>query len=160
MDNIWHRGVIKYLQKRGLTPKEIHAAMADTFGDNAPGLSTMQKWAVEFKRGRKSLEDDPRSGRPATATTPEVIDCVHQIVMGDRRLTISHIAKEVGISHERVENILYKELGISKVSARCVPLLLTPNQKRIRMVMSQPTLAIFEPNPDGFCKRFVTQESR
>ena len=69
---------------------------------------------------------------------------------GDRRLTTSHVAKMVGISSERVENILHKELGMSKVSARCVPRLLTPDQKCIRMVMSQANLAIFEANPDGF----------
>ena len=91
--------------------------MFDNLGDNAPGLSTMQKRAEEFKRGQKSLEDNPRSGRPATVTTQEVIDRVHQIVMGDRRLTISHMTEEVGISRERVENILYKILGMSKVSA-------------------------------------------
>ena len=112
MNKNWHRGDIKYTPKTGLTPSEIHAYMVDTLGDDAPGLSTMQKWAAEFKRGPKSLEDDPRSGRPATATTPEVIDRVNQIVIGDRRLTISHMTKEVGISHERVENILHKELGI------------------------------------------------
>ena len=116
----------------------------------------MQKWAAEFTRGQKSLEEDPRSGRPATATTPEVIDRVYQIVMGDRRLTISHMAKEVGISRERVENILHKELG--KVSARCVLRLSALDQKCIRMVMSRANLAIFEVNADDFSKRFVAQD--
>ena len=36
-------------------------------------LSTVQEWAAEFMRGRESLEDDPRSGHPATATTEENI---------------------------------------------------------------------------------------
>ena len=95
--------------------------MVDILGDDAPGLSTMQKRAAEFKRGRKSIKNDPRSGWPATNTNTEVIYRVHQIMMGDRQLTIRHMAKEVGISRERVENILHKELGISKVFARCVP---------------------------------------
>ena len=34
--------------------------------------------------------------------------------MGDRRPTISHMAKKVGVSPERVENILYKKLDMSK----------------------------------------------
>ncbi len=68
MDKVWHRSVIKHLQKRGLAPKDIHANMVVTLGDDAPALSTLQLWAAEFKRGRESLEDDPRSGRPATAT--------------------------------------------------------------------------------------------
>ena len=108
MNNIWHRGVIKYLQKKGLIPKDIHTDMVDTLGDDAPALSTVKKWAAEFKRGRESLEDDPRSGRPATATTQENIDRVHHMVMDDRRLSVNQIANTVVISRERVGNILHK----------------------------------------------------
>lgn len=61
MDKIWHRGVIRYLQKKELTPKEIHADMVSTLGDDAPALSTV-KWAAEFKRGMESLKDDLRLG--------------------------------------------------------------------------------------------------
>ena len=128
MDKLWHRSVIKYLQKKGLTPMDIHADMLATMGDDAPALSTVKKWAAEFKRGRESLEDDPRSGRPASASTQENIDRVHHMVMDDRRLTVNQIADAVAISRERVENILHKELGMSKVSTRWVPRLLTPDQ--------------------------------
>jgi hypothetical protein len=34
-----------------------------------------------FKRGRTSLEVDPREGRPKSATTPEIIEQVHDKVM-------------------------------------------------------------------------------
>ena len=84
MDKIWHRGVIRYLQKKGLTIKEIHADMVSTLEDDAPALSTVKEWAAEFKTGKESLEDDLRSGRPSTATTQENIDRIHQMVMNDR----------------------------------------------------------------------------
>ena len=48
MDKIWHRGVIRYLQKKGLTTKEIHAGMVSTLRDDAPALSTVKKGAAEF----------------------------------------------------------------------------------------------------------------
>ena len=101
--------------------------MVAKLGDDAPALSTVQKWAAEFKRGRESVAYDPRSQRPATATTQENIDRVHHIVMNDRRLTVNQIANVVGISREQVENILHKEHGISNVSALSVPRLLTPD---------------------------------
>ena len=158
MDKIWHRGVIKYLQRKGLSPKDIHADMVATLGDGAPALSTVQKWAAEFKRGRESLEDDPRPGRPVTATTQENVDHVHHMVMDDRRITVNQVASSVGISRERVENILHNELGMSKVSARWVPRLLTPDQKHTRLAMSQANLALFEADPASFLERFITQD--
>ena len=88
MEKIWHHDIIKYLQKKGLARKDIHADMVATLRDDAPALSTVKKWAAEFKRDRESLEDDPRSGRPTSATTQENIDHVHHMVMDDRRLTV------------------------------------------------------------------------
>ena len=32
--------------------------MFSTLGDDAAALSTVKKWAADFKRGRESLEDD------------------------------------------------------------------------------------------------------
>ena len=93
--------------------------MVSTLGDDAPALSTVKKWAVEFKRGRESLEDDLRSGHPSEATTKENIDHIHQ--MNGRRLTISHLANVISISCKLVENIFHNKLGMSKVSARMVP---------------------------------------
>ena len=70
MDKVGYRAVIMYLQLKGLSPFEIHMDMVATLGDNAP----VQKWAVAFKRGRESLENGPRSGRPKSATSKEVVD--------------------------------------------------------------------------------------
>ena len=80
------------------------------------------------------------------------------MVMNDRRLTISHLANVISISRERVENILHNELGMSKVSARWVPRLLTPDQKLTRLVMSEANLARFAADPDRFVERFLTQD--
>lgn len=41
MDKIWNCGVIKDLQKKGLAPKDIHADMVATLGDDAPALLTV-----------------------------------------------------------------------------------------------------------------------
>ncbi|XP_014478528.1 PREDICTED: putative uncharacterized protein FLJ37770 [Dinoponera quadriceps] len=97
-------------------------------------------WAAEFKRGRTSLEDDSREGRPKTATTLETIEKVHYIVLDDRRVKVCEIAEAVGISEEMMRNILQEELGMRKLCARWVPYLLNADQKQMRKRHSQECL--------------------
>ena len=51
------------------------------YGDSSPSFSTIKKWAAEFKRGRTSLENDPREGSPKSATPPEIIEQVWTSVL-------------------------------------------------------------------------------
>ena len=83
-------------------------------------------------------------------------DPQQQQLMDDRRQ--NQIDNTVGISRERVENILHNELWMSKVSARCVPLLLTPDKKLTRLTLSQANLFIFEADQASFLDRFLTQD--
>ena len=62
-----YRSVIKFLVLIGLTPEEIHLKMTKVYGNSAPSISTVKKWAAEFESGRTSLEDDPIEKRPKTA---------------------------------------------------------------------------------------------
>ena len=71
MDKIEYRAVIKLLVKEGLTPNEVHSKFIKVYGDSSASFSTIKKRAAEFKRGRTSLEDDPREGRPKSATAAE-----------------------------------------------------------------------------------------
>ena len=108
-----------------MTPKEIYEDFMKTLGNESLSYSTVKKWAAEFKRGRESIEDDARSGRPKDATTDENVETVHNLVMCDRRRDLRCIASEVGISFWAVQTILTDILGMSKVSARWVPRMLT-----------------------------------
>ena len=101
-DKIEYRSVIKLFVKEGLRPKEIHSKFINVYGDSSPSFSTSKKLAAEFKSGRTSLEDDPREGRPKSATTPEIIEQVHDMVLDDRRMKVRETAETVDISKERV----------------------------------------------------------
>ena len=63
MDKIEYRAVIKFFVKEGLTSNEIHSKFIKVYADSSPSFLTIKEWAAEFKRGRTSLEDDPREGK-------------------------------------------------------------------------------------------------
>jgi hypothetical protein len=83
MDEIEYCAVIKFFVKEGLTPNEIHSKFITVYGDSSPSFSTIKKQAAEFKRGCTSLEDDPCEVSPKSATTPEIIEQVQDMVLDD-----------------------------------------------------------------------------
>jgi transposase len=110
MDKIEYRAVTKFFVKEGFMPNEIHSKFRNVYTHSSPSFSTIKKWAAMFKCGRTSLKDDPCEGRPKSATTPEIIEQVHDMVMDDRRMKVREIAETIGISKERVGYILHEEL--------------------------------------------------
>ena len=99
MDKIQYRAVIKLFAKEDLVPTEIHSKFIKVYGDSSASFATIKKWAAEFKRGRTGLEDDPRKGRPKSATTPEIIEQVHDMVLDDWRMKVREIAETIDISN-------------------------------------------------------------
>ena len=63
MDEIWHRGVNKYLHKKGLPPKDIFGYIIAKLWDTVPLDATVKMWAAHFKMGEESLEDGDRCGQ-------------------------------------------------------------------------------------------------
>jgi hypothetical protein len=107
MDKIEYHAVIKFFVKEDLTPNKIHLKFIEVYGDSSPSFYTIKKWAAEFKRGYTNLEDDPYEGHPKSATTPEIIEQVHDMVLDDWRLKVCEIAEIIDISKERVGYILH-----------------------------------------------------
>ena len=111
-----------------------------------------------MKRGHISLENDPREARPKSATTPEIIEQVHNMVLDDRRMKVREIAETRGISKELVGYILHEELDMKKVCARWVMRLLPADQKRTRVKISEQCLERFNKNKTDFMRRLITMD--
>jgi histone-lysine N-methyltransferase SETMAR len=150
--------LIYFLFLEGLKAKEIHERMLKVYKDSTPSISTVERWVAEFKRGRTSLEDDPRQGRPKTAVTPEIVEKIQDIVLENRRVTERHLVEALGISLGSVSNILTEVLGFRKLCAQWVPHSLTMEQKHIRMRLSQQHLERFLKNKVDFVRRFITMD--
>ena len=86
-----------------------------------------------FNDGWSSVDDDERSGRPSTSTTPENIAKVCEAILADRRQTIHDVCEIVGLSYGTVKRILADNLNMRHISARFVPRLLSNDQKALRV---------------------------
>jgi len=157
MDKTEYRAVIKFFVKEGLTPNEIYSKFIKVYGDSSPSFSTIKKWAAEFKRGHTNLEDDPCEGRPKSATTPEITEQVHEMVLDDREIKVHEIAETIKekLSKERTGCILHEELDMKTLCARWVPRLLKENQKHTHMKISEQRLERFNKNKTDFVCRFI-----
>jgi histone-lysine N-methyltransferase SETMAR len=156
MDKIEHRAIIKFLTREGNSPMEIKNRLSAVYGNSSPSYKTVKFWSKQFKGGRESIEDDPRSGRPNSAITQENNRKVEEFILEDRRIKIDVIAESLQISRERVWTIIHDHLGMSKVSARWVPKMLSPFDKQRRVETSQQFLELCEGQEEEIIQRIVT----
>ena len=95
------RAAIKFCVNLGHTPTETFNLLK--IAGDAPAMkkSTVFKWHARFKQGRKSIEDDSRSGR-AKVISDKLVTCVSDVVEKDRRQTVREISETVGSSYGTV----------------------------------------------------------
>ncbi|XP_063394736.1 histone-lysine N-methyltransferase SETMAR-like [Cydia fagiglandana] len=151
-----HQCVIRFSTKPGKNKKTIKVEMDCVYRESAPSLSTIQKWSSEFKRGRESIEDDPRPGRPVVATSQENIDKVEKLILEDGRVKVKSIAQVTNLSIGIVHDIIHDHLNMSKVSARWVPRMLTQLQKDMRVARCSDVIDLCGENDDAVLQRIVT----
>jgi len=156
MDKQEYRALIKFFTLKGLKPPAIEEEIKSVYPTTCPSLRTIERHHNEFKRGRVSLEDDPRSGRPATSTNQDKVDAVAKLLDEDRRIRVATIAHTVGISAGSVEEILHQILGYNKISARWVPRMLSRDHKQNRVNSCRLMLDLYNEDPDGFERRIIT----
>jgi transposase len=154
MDKTEYCAVIKFLVKEGLMPNEIHSKFIKVYGDSSSSSSTIKKWAAKFKRGRTSLEDDPREGHKKSATTQEIIEQVHNMVLDDKQTKVREIAETIGISKEGVGYILYEELDMKKALHKMGATLAHSTRTKI----SEQCLEHFNKNKTDFVRRFIIMD--
>ena len=150
-----YRAVIRYLYLKSKIGKEIHGVLADFYGSSAPSYAQVKFWVGEFKRGRTSLKDEARSGRPLDATDEEMCKKVRDLVYSDRRIQMEEIAQALGISHGSVSTILHDRLGMRKLTARWVPKSLSDEQMTTRASVCSALLKRFR-SKDYFLLHLVT----
>jgi ribosomal protein L13 len=91
-------------------------------------------WCNIFKDGQMALNDDPQKhkGRPKTLHTAEKCVIVKGLIRVDRRVKVREMAEVTGIAESTIHEII-SDSNFRKVSACCVPKMLTEEHKSKRM---------------------------
>jgi len=63
------RAVVDFIVKEEIPAAEIHQSLQRAHGSVCMGASSVRRWVKHFKDGNTSIQDEPRSGRPRTAST-------------------------------------------------------------------------------------------
>ena len=85
--------------------------LVQVYGRDAASRKCVYQWFIHFREGKETTEDEPRSDRPSTSRTPEMIDKLRQMLAQERRLTLRLIAVELGISKDTAHTIAPDDLG-------------------------------------------------
>ena len=101
------------------------------------------------------MHDRPRSGRPATATSPDMLQRANDIIHVDRRITSRQLAVQLSVSNGSAMTIT-DTLGCSKVCARWVPRSLTTKHRRQRKAICCKLLDRFDAEEEAFLSWIVT----
>jgi hypothetical protein len=109
----------------------------------------------DFKSGRVGTKDKERSGRPTTARTPENKARVEAAILGNKRVTVSELEYDLGLSHGTIARII-QELGVHKVCARWVPGALSEDHNVQRMVSALSFLQQYAIHGHDFLERIIT----
>ena len=92
----------------------MKAELDEIHGTSASSFKIVNNWLNEFKRGRTSTRDEPRSGRPVEAATPEV-EKIHDIISSDQRVKVREIFKAINISHGTAITILQEKVSMKNL---------------------------------------------
>ena len=141
---------------KGKTVQEIHCELTSVYGSSAPSYAQVKFWVGEFKRGRTSLEDENKSGRPSDATDEEMCNKVRDLVYSDRRVKVEEIANALHISHGSVSKSLHDRLGLRKLTASWVPKSLSDEQMATRASIRSALLKWFRSKEDDVLSCLVT----
>ena len=78
---------------RDKTAKEANEKLDKYYGTSVPSNTTVKRWMQEFKFGRTSTNNEPRSGGPSDAIAPEIIKTIQRLMTNDRNLKVRKIIR-------------------------------------------------------------------
>lgn len=150
------RSIIYYEWCGQVEAEEIYLRMTQRLGQNIVSKSTINRWIREFKGGRRSIEDEPHTGRLVTVTTAENTDRIRKAIAADPNVTYDELEDILKISRGALNTIIHEHLGLRKINCRFVPHLLTQAQKDLRVKICQENLNMVREKGRRIISKIIT----
>ena len=107
------------------------------YGDQVLSRTTVYEWFKGFKEGREWMDDDERSGRPASIRTDESVEKIWELIRKDCCMSSRLIEDVTAIRKSQINRILNEDLKLRKVFAQFIPHTLSDDQKHARLLHAQ-----------------------
>ncbi|CAF2517191.1 unnamed protein product [Rotaria sp. Silwood2] len=153
------RFYIKVRTALNIPARVIHDELNSVYGDEAPGLSTVERWSKLFREGREEIEDKARPGRPIAETTTENIEQIHLLIDHDPYITIEGIQERTNLSYGTIPRIIDDHLKLRKITARCIPKDRTDLQRAERVRICKQNLEKFHQGTWRLCDIITGDDS-
>ena len=145
------------LAKAGKGFKEIKELV-----DSVYGIKGLKKTAIydiikKVKAGNNT-DDQRRFNAKNTKRTAEKIEEISASIESNRRISIQELTSACGLSYGSVSNVIHKDLGLVKKSARWVPRLLSEEQKMERTRCSELVINMVQKGSLGILDKIVTMD--
>ena len=155
MNPVEYRSVIKFLVLRRVDSQEIIKQLRDVYGINCPSKTTVYDWIAQFKRGRTTVFDEERPGRPVEIDQDKLEKRCEEIIKTERKITVKALGASLNISEGKAREVL-KSLGIRKLASRFVPRFLSGEMCEARLQCSQQNLDLWQEHGQRYLSNIVT----
>ncbi|GFR83838.1 histone-lysine N-methyltransferase SETMAR [Elysia marginata] len=108
------RAVVRFLFAKGTKCPVIYREGVENYGEHAMSMTQVCQWCSCFKDGRTSLQDEPKTGRPNTASNDWNTARVDELIKVDRRVKVKEISLKLDILKTNVYEIVHFNLGYRK----------------------------------------------
>lgn len=102
------RANIKFCVKLGKSFTETYRLLHKVYADECMCRSQVNTWYRRFKDGRNDINNDPKSGRPTTASTDELIGKIREKMSANPTITLRMMADEFNVSKATIHQITVK----------------------------------------------------
>lgn len=152
-DKVHIRHSILFEYNLGKTVSEAVKDICQACGESAVSERTVRRWFDKFAKGNKSIEDEPREGRPV-----EIADAdIEALLNNNPRMSAREIADTMGLSDTAVLQHLHQMGKVCKFG-RWIPHELTENIIMQRLAACMSLLSRHSADP--FLDRIVTGDEK